>query len=604
MKKIFAILFLIFFFLAPDIAYAENDFKVDAHVTYDIKEDGSTKVHYEVNLQNLKTEILAQSFKISLESGGISEAKAFSRGSELPVSVVNSDGSSTLDVSFENEPLAGKGKVRNFTIDFTEKGVTEKTGQVWEVSIPKLSNSEYFDTYDVQLKVPSSFGELAYISPDPLTNESRLGENVYSFNKNQVNSNTITAIFGEFQVFSFNLTYHLENPLKIVSKAEIAIPPDTSFQKVFYESMSPSPDNVIKDDDGNWLAEYNLSPRERVDVKVLGKVELFSSPRDLTPPNESRLGQYLGEKKYWEVNTPAIKKLAQSLKTPQNIYNYVVGALTYDYKRVNPTTDRKGALAALSSPSSAICLEFSDLFVALARAAGIPAREVNGYAYTENPSLQPLSLVADVLHAWPEYWDSNKKTWIPVDPTWGNTTGGSDFFTKFDLRHFTFVIHGGDSEKPYPPGSYKLGPNPQKDVFVSFDKPSELKKDIIDITTLVPKTFVVKSLPFIITVKNNGSTALYNKIVTISYPGGVKEQELIDFLPPFGSREIKRDLPVGLLGSRLPDGATATIDNFTKKIQIPRQTIIIINLLLITSVLLVIFLVVILTIKIKRWLKR
>ena len=57
-------------------------------------------------------------------------------------------------------------------------------------------------------------------------------------------------------------------------------------------------------------------------------------------------------------------------------------------------------------------MEFTDLFVAIARAAGIPARESVGYAYTTNSRLRPLSLVTDVLHAWPEYYDADKKIWV------------------------------------------------------------------------------------------------------------------------------------------------------------------------------------------------
>ena len=126
-------------------------------------------------------------------------------------------------------------------------------------------------------------------------------------------------------------------------------------------------------------------------------------------------------------------------------------------------------------------MEFTDTFIALSRAAGIPAREINGYAYTENPHVQPMGMVSDVLHSWPEYYDKEKNFWVPIDPTWGNTTGGVDFFHKLDLRHFAFVIHGVDSSKPYPPGSYKLGANPQKDVYVSFGKLPKMRNPKISI---------------------------------------------------------------------------------------------------------------------------
>ena len=111
-----------------------------------------------------------------------------------------------------------------------------------------------------------------------------------------------------------------------------------------------------------------------------------------------------------------------------------------------------GALSALNNPTSAVCLEFTDLFVALSRAAGIPAREIDGYAYTNNAHDRPLSLTEDVLHAWPEYYDFDKKAWIMVDPTWGNTTGGIDYFNALDFDHIAFVIKGENSGYPIPAG--------------------------------------------------------------------------------------------------------------------------------------------------------
>jgi len=55
-------------------------------------------------------------------------------------------------------------------------------------------------------------------------------------------------------------------------------------------------------------------------------------------------------------------------------------------------------------------MEFTDLFIALSRAAGIPAREINGFAYTDDIRLRPLDLVTDMLHAWPEYYDEEKES--------------------------------------------------------------------------------------------------------------------------------------------------------------------------------------------------
>lgn len=59
------------------------------------------------------------------------------------------------------------------------------------------------------------------------------------------------------------------------------------------------------------------------------------------------------------------------------------------------------------------CTEHSQLFVTMARAAGIPAREVSGFIYGED------STYSFGGHAWCEVEVDGK--WHPVDPTWGET---------------------------------------------------------------------------------------------------------------------------------------------------------------------------------------
>ena len=184
-----------------------------------------------------------------------------------------------------------------------------------------------------------------------------------------------------------------------------------------------------------------------------------------------------------------MKKLARDLKTPQAIYDYVVKTLTYDYTRSTSTNEtRIGAKEILSRPENAVCLEFTDLFIALARAAQIPAREVDGYAFTDNEAERPLSLIPDILHAWPEYYDDHKKAWVMVDPTWGNTTNGMDYFSTFDLSHIAFVIKGTDSTYPVPAGGYKISEkNTERDVTVEFTKEVLIPNDNFSIVSEMEK---------------------------------------------------------------------------------------------------------------------
>lgn len=64
------------------------------------------------------------------------------------------------------------------------------------------------------------------------------------------------------------------------------------------------------------------------------------------------------------------------------------------------------------------CTEHTLLFVAVARASGLPAREVGGLALGQNQGKPVLA-----WHAWPEFHDGS--CWRAVDPTW-NEPGGVD----------------------------------------------------------------------------------------------------------------------------------------------------------------------------------
>jgi hypothetical protein len=256
-----------------------------------------------------------------------------------------------------------------------------------------------------------------------------------------------------------------------------------------------------------------------------------------------------------------------------------------------------GALTALANPDSAICMEFTDLFVAIARAAGIPTREINGYAYTENPEIQPLSLVADVLHSWPEYYDKDKGAWIPIDPTWGSTTGGVDFFNKLDLRHFTFVIHGKDDTKPYAPGSYKLGANPQKDVFVSFGKLSSQTSSFPDISGSFKPSFPFFPSTLSISVKNPGPTGLYGIYPTVYFDKDQAFRDYVEALPPFGHYQTTVKVPSTLLAGKTPDNIRIEVDGSELTLPTNKNRVIVDSMVAIFALFIIILVAIIIRMK-------
>ncbi|OGM31086.1 hypothetical protein A2630_00265 [Candidatus Woesebacteria bacterium RIFCSPHIGHO2_01_FULL_44_10] len=557
MKKIF-LLILSLFFLFPANVSAESEFLTKAEVVYDVGEDGVTTVTNNITLTNVFSNLYATSYAMQVEGLEPTSVKAVEAGQVLPVTIEKDGEKTVIRVEFERD-VVGKGKQRNFTISFTERSLAVKTGEVWETAVPKLGAQDSFDSYTLILQVPKSFGQAAFISPQPITSSEKDNKYRYVFDKDSASAHGVTAAFGRFQVFEFNLVYHLENPLTKTAVVGIAIPPDTAFQKVNYKTLDPAPEVVQVDQDGNWIATYKLTSRQRLDVRATGAVQIFATERQFPKPNSVSLQQNLLATDVWQTTDPRIINLAKQLITPKQIYDYVVATLIYDYDRVRPNINRLGAIDALANPGSAICMEFTDLFVALARAAGIPAREVNGYAYTENRQLQPLSLVADVLHAWPEYWDDVRGVWVPIDPTWGSTTGGVDFFTKLDLRHFAFVMHGINPDKPFPPGSYKLGANPQKDVYVAFGSLPSQRKSIPKIEIEVQKALPFMATSAKIIVKNDGPVALYDLNVLILFDTKIETEKTIAILPVYGKQEYQVSIPFSILGVNTPQNIKVVV---------------------------------------------
>jgi len=544
--------------LAPKVARASDEVEVALLMHYEITKEGVAQVRLEVETENLVTEKHVGGVKLGFLGISPEQARAFEDGEEVEVRVWGEDGVTMMELDFEKAAV-GKGKQKAVEIFYEDRTLVDRVGEVWEVTLPQITDPESYAGLEVELGVPFQFGELAYISPEARRREEKGVMRFFYFGREQVAGGTINLAFGEFQVYAFNLVYHLENPVKQEMELEIAIPPDTAWQKVMYEAIAPEPINVRIDEDGNWLAKYVLGARARVDVNVLGKVQVFAEPRELGQESKN-LESYLQPRDFWETESPEIMRVARELRTARGVYDWVVEKLSYDYERVKPNAKRLGAVGALARPEEAMCLEFTDLFVALARAAGIPAREVNGYAYTENAVLQPLSLVADVLHSWPEYWDSERGVWVQVDPTWGDTTGGENFFEKLDLRHFAFVIHGMDSEEPYPPGSYKLGANPQKDVYVSFGNLPEDRKSKAEIAIEKLPSMSLLEQRYGLKIINPGPSGLYNLKLEYYFDEVLAGEREIVALPAYGSWEEELVVPSGVLGLGLPNELVVRVD--------------------------------------------
>lgn len=541
-------------------ARSAAEFEVDYQTLYNLDAVGETKVVHQIALTNKLSTVYATKFNLEVGLTDVREVMVRDSQGQILPQISQTAGQTYIGFEFIDK-VVGKGKINNFSISYQTRDIVSRNGSIWEINIPRLEGEHAASTYGVILSVPAGFGPPAFVSPKPdsVTNSQDGNFKLYHFAPHLGFQSPITAVFGRTQYMEFQLRYHLENTGALETSATIALPPDTAYQQVAFKQLEPRPLQVETDPDGNWLATYRLSPGQLLTVSALGVAKLEFEPNLANKVSEVS-EEYLLPRKYWESDQTELATLAQKLKTPKAIYQYLVDHLSYSYERVSQGGGRLGALEAFRSPDLSTCTEFTDLFIALARAAGIPARELEGYAFTTNDRLRPLSLNQDVLHAWPEFFDFERGVWVQIDPTWGKTTGGVDYFNKLDLNHFVFVIHGLDPTSPAPAGAYKLKSDPQKDVQVSATTavvwpPPEISIGLVDENDL--------SHPEL-SVKNVSQVAAANQLTITSEPPGIINESIKLQIPPYGNQivTLKPKLPWSIK----PVSFTLNIDDGQKTV--------------------------------------
>lgn len=545
MKKILSLLAagcLFSIFLASP-ALATADFDTAYQIDYQLTPQETVAVTQKISLTNKRADTYPTEYLLQIGGMEIRQVKAADALGEIQPELTQKEDLLEIKLRF-NEKVVGEGKTLTFTLSYQAINVLAKNGEVWEINLPHPPSMPNLTAGVVTLSVPKSFGPLAYITPAGFTASEDDLHRYYRFHQKDTGQANISAAFGQFQIFDFQLDYHLHNPESTPGLYSIAFPPDTSFQRVFYHQIKPAPQNITLDSDGNWLGLYRLEPEETQNIIAKGQIQIFSQPQDYYPkPSPESLNLSLQPQEFWESDKSQIAEIAQDLKSAEAIYRFVVNRLDYDYSKIEKSPPRKGALKALNEPQTSICMEFTDLFIALCRAAGIPAREINGFAYTTNPKLKPLSLVVDVLHSWPEYWHEEKKLWLPVDPTWEKSTGGRDYFYKFDLNHVVFAIHGADSQSPLPAGAYKTGAEVARDVQINFGQYQPPDPKDLEVEFIFPQISLLNSQSVKAVISNPNPTAKYDlKLkVAAAHPGldpQLGSNSTLPVIPPYGQIEI------------------------------------------------------------------
>lgn len=369
-----------------------------------------------------------------------------------------------------------------FTISYTTNLYSLYEGGLLELNYPglsekyqpKVNHSEegYSEvtTFSVSVVVPSSYGEVSSVFPNPASDHSTKEKNrVLLFGTKELIGNAVHVVVGNERLIKFTLkgnTYSTNNEAPeffqeiLKNYIEVALPTsregtETAGQEVYYTKIEPFPVALRTDPDGNVIAKIPISAASSGQIVIEGYAKLRNIPvSDMTNkrtkasvPNEILSAYTKGENHYWQTTTPEIVAVAtkELIDTgeilPQVRKTMAFVSRNMEYADINNSASlvRLGAKEALKQKVG-VCMEYSDLLLTILRAQGIPVRTVFG----DGVGARVDRTLEGIGHQWISVW-LPEEGWIPIDPTWSDN---NKEYIGHDVNHFTWYVASTSVNEP------------------------------------------------------------------------------------------------------------------------------------------------------------
>lgn len=443
--------------------HAASEFSYTIDMNYAINDDGTTRVTSSYRITNNTNNRVLASLQINTPTNDVADIAArYADGSSLPFSAADKTNTTLGNFAYKEINLrfadwpSGRGTTQDFSVSYTTGSLVDIKGSSRTFYVPSLAEVGANENYNISVSVPASFGTMISTGALPQIDGSDGDKVRYRFaNANDLLGRSFTLIFGETTIYKADFTFPLKNTTNRDRVFTVTLPPNTPTQKIYINKLDPQPIATRVDTDGNILADYTVPARGTVTVHTDISAQVTYRAYDLSKGGKTSdipqelIRDYTGSTRFWQTDDAELRAKAQQavsgktnvvdiLRALQKLTN---DTLTYNNEKIKYNI-RQGSGRALRNPDNAVCLEYSDLMIALLRSQGIPARMPVGYAYAG--TLKQSKSVADSLHSWVEAYVPGIG-WMNLDPTWSEKF---DNFGKSDLDHFTFAIWGRQDAVP------------------------------------------------------------------------------------------------------------------------------------------------------------
>lgn len=366
------------------------------------------------------------------------------------------EGNRVLKVSYQIPRDITTASPLQLQLSYNAYGLIYKNGAIRDLYIPAFPKNYSFqtdtqsETVKTTIAVPKPLGEINFttLELEPTQDDTNWYINIP---QDKLIGETHWIQIGKEQFFNFSISqnYNSATPIPIgFNYYTIPVPRNITSggvsQTVWFKEITPKPYFVEKDRDGNLLMTFRFLSHRKGSILIEGYGKLEANTNfDITDSgstldNPEKIESiYVKSGKYWEVDNEKIQNVANELqgeeeniyKLARKTYSYVVDLIDYDEtKKFGNDSERQGALKTLDG-GSAVCMEYSDLFIALMRAQGVGARAGFGHGYSP---LDAYSITEGFNHQWAEIYYPAQENWVSIDTTWGEN--GNEIFGG-DLNH-------------------------------------------------------------------------------------------------------------------------------------------------------------------------
>ena len=238
----------------------------------------------------------------------------------------------------------------------------------------------------------------------------------FELKSEEVGSTSKESYLGEPKAVKMKMQYKVSAPDKTYRAKFVLLIPETipHRQKVISKEWILPPTEIHKRDGGTY-AEWVLDkPKGDIDIGCIIKMEIYPFDysrlnRDLGVKGDD-LKKYLISEKYIETESKTIKDLAEKSAPKRSkggvLLHSIFNSTIKNLDKYSFANDPKGALGALRL-GGGDCTDYTDLFVALCRARGLPARHIHGVlasGFSDTPK-----------HSWAEVYIPHNG-WVRLDP--------------------------------------------------------------------------------------------------------------------------------------------------------------------------------------------